>query len=403
MGLGSILSRRKNPAVLLSGLLIVSYLALFLSGCAVLPIRTSPTYYLEDLYKRISYKTAGRYRVVDIFYATCRQVDYAALPPAAFKNELAGETTYGTLDIRIDPRLRIGSVLPEQLKKNGVIELRKVENLGADDFMKKLSEAVKASPHKSLLVLIFGYKDGFEATAVKAAYFSYLLDVNTPVLLFDWPGDQPVGIAGYMKAQSEATASGRHLADVLARIHCEVGPEKLWIEASSLGCQVLCDAFDSLSKHPHLCDSQTEIDHVILAAPDVGRDEFIAKFKDELSVLSKKLTAYVSSDDDALLMSGIINRDDRLGRVKSGLKEPEQLEEARGLLYLKSMDPERFMIVDVTPINNASFKHGYYLECPEFYDDFYMRIFGIQPNANRRLYLLKFKGDTDYWVLQGSK
>ena len=71
--------------------------------------------------------------------------------------------------------------------------------------------------------------------------------------------------------------------------------------------------------------------------------------------------------------------------------------------YLKSLDPEKITVIDVTPINNASFKHGYYLESPEFFDDCYMRIFDKEPNTNRRLYLLKAKDDTDYWVLQGSK
>ena len=53
-------------------------------------------------------------------------------------------------------------------------------------------------------------------------------------------------------------------------------------------------------------------------------------------------------------------------------------------------------MIDVTPINNASFKHGYYLECAEFYDDFYMRILDAKPNINRSLYLLKKDDDGDH-------
>ena len=52
------------------------------------------------------------------------------------------------------------------------------------------------------------------------------------------------------------------------------------------------------------------------------------------------------------------------------------------------------------PVNRASFRHGYYLESPEFYDDFYMRIFDAQTNVNRRLYLLKCQDGADYWVMQ---
>ncbi|MFA5317311.1 MAG: alpha/beta hydrolase, partial [Dehalococcoidales bacterium] len=361
---------------------------------ASLPMHKGPSYSLDDIYKRLSYKTDGDYRVVDIFYATSREGN---------KPKLAKETAYGTLNIKIDPRVRIGTMLPDQLKNKGILELQDTNKLEPDAFIEQLSAAIKASPHKSLLVLVFGYKDGFEATAMKAAYFAYLLDVDTPVLLFDWPGDQPVSIGGYIKAQSLASASGPYLAEVLAKVIREAKPEKVWIEASSLGCQVACDAFGTLYKYPDFADIDTEIDHVILAAPDVGSDEFRGKFKDELMALSNKLTVYVSSDDNALLMSGFINGEKKLGRVKLRVKDPEQLEEARALLYLKSLAPERLTVIDVTPINNASFKHGYYLECPGYYDDFYMRIFGTEPRINRHLYLLKTQEGADYWVMQDPK
>ena len=374
----------------------------FLAGCSTLPIRMSQKYSLEDLYKRITYRTEGRYRVLNIFYATSRIVDRATGSLQEFKPELAKATTYGTIDMRIDPRMKIGTMLPDKLKKNGLLEMREVKILDPDLFVTQLSEAVKASPHNSVLILVFGYKDGFEATAMKAAYFAYLLDVDTPVLLFDWPGDQPVDISGYVKAQSLAAASGPYLADVLAKVVREVKPQKIWVEASSLGAQVLSDAFDQLYKYPDFADENLEIDHVLLAAPDVSQNEFSDKFKKEFEAISRKLTAYVSSDDDALLMSGMINQDTRLGRVTVRIKEPEQFEEARELLYLKSLSPDRFTIIDVTPVNDSSFKHGYYLECPEFYDDFYTRILDAKPNVNRWLYLLKSKDGTDYWVMQRS-
>lgn len=372
-----------------------------LTGCSSIPIETSSSYF-KDLYKRIRYTMDGRYRVVDIFYVTTRKSDERT-HELHFTNKLSDNVTTGELSIKIDPALKIEKMLPNRLKRQGIIGIQNVEKIEEDIFMKQLTETIKESPHKSLLVVVFGYKDDFEATAIKAAYFAYLLDINTPVLLFDWPGDQSVDIFGYKKAQAFAMASGPQLGELLVRIVREIKPEKLWIDASSLGCQVVCDAFDQMYKYPDFSDPDTEIDHVILAAPDVSQNEFDDKFKKELTALSRKLTAYVSSDDEALLVSGFLNDDKRLGRQKLRIKEPEQLDEAKGLLYLKSMDPDRVTVIDVTPINQASFKHGYYLESPEFFDDCYMRIFDTNPSANRRLYLLKFKDNTDYWVLQGNK
>jgi len=309
--------------------------------------------------------------------------------------------SYGTLNVKINPRIKIGAMLPQRLKRHGMIGIQDIRELGEEPFMKDLAAAVEASPHHSLLVVIFGFKDDFEATAIKASYFTYLLDVNTPVLLFDWPGDQPVSIGGYKKAQSLATASGPYLGDLLMQIERVINPKRLWVKASSLGCQVVCDAFDHMYKHDDMADADTEIEHVLLAAPDVGQKEFDNQFKKELAALSQKLSVYVSSNDDALLMSGFINNESRLGRQR--ISEPEQHGEARELLYLKSLEPDRIMLIDVTPINKASYRHGYYLENPEFFDDFYMRILDTKPHANRRLYLFKYQDNTDYWVLEDSK
>jgi esterase/lipase superfamily enzyme len=380
-------------------IILVACAALVLSGCANLPIIKAKSYF-ANLYKRIPYKTEGKYRIVNIFYATSRTPGANNGTSSSFGNSLSGSLAYGTLDVKINPDTTIGTMLPKSLKRHGTIGVQDVRQLDSDAFIKTLTDAVAASPHKSLLVMVFGYKDNFEATAIKASYFSYHLDVNTPVLVFDWPGDQSVSIGGYLKAQNYAKSSGPYLGALLGTIIKKVKPDKLWINASSLGSQVVCDAFETMHKDPDLADSEAEIDHVLLAAPDVSQKEFNEHFKKELTALSKKLTTYISSNDDALLMSSFINGEGRLGRQRQQ-KNPDQMDETKDILYLKSLDPDRITLIDVTPINKASYGHGYYLESPEFYDDFYLRILDKQPNTNRRLYLLKFKDNTDYWVLQG--
>lgn len=387
----------KNRSALFGKFAIVLFLFLTLAGCASIPLETSS--YIKDLYKRVPYAVEGRYRVVNFFYATDRIIERRTDAPPSFKPELDNKLSYGQIDIKIDPAVKIGAMPPTTFKNRGLIGIENIRESEESEFIKNLSEAVKSSPHKSLLVMIFGYKDGFEFTAMKTAYSMYSLDVNTPVLLFDWPGDQPVSISGYLKAQSYAKLSGPQLGGLLTKIIRDVKPENLWIEGSSLGCQIVCDAFEDMHKYPEFADADLEIDHVVLAAPDVAQNEFDVRFKNELSALSKRLTVYVSSDDDALLMSGFLSNEKKLGRQKQ--KEGEQFGEAKELLYLKSLDPDKISLIDVTPIDNASFGHGYYLECPEFFDDFYQKLLDKTPNANRRLYLLKTKDNVDYWVLRG--
>ena len=373
---------------------------LFLSGCSSFPLQQESKVNIATLYTRVPFQKEGFYRVTNIYYATCRKVkkEEGALK---FLHRMGKETRYGLLDVKIDPRMRIGKMSPARLQRQEIIGVQDVRPLDNDIFLKDLTSAVKNSPHKSLLVLAFGFKDNFEATVTKAAYFSYLLDINTPVLLFDWPGDQPVSISGYKRAQRMARDSGPYLGELLATVIRKIKPKNLWIHSSSLGCQVVCDAFEYMYKHNDLADSEAEIAQVLLAAPDVGQDEFDHQFKKEITALSGNLTTYVASDDEALLLSGLLNQDKRLGRQRT--KEHEQFEEMKDILLLKSLKPDKFDLVDVTPIDKASYKHGYYLENPEYFDDVYLRFIGKRPHANRRLFLIKYRDETDYWVLRGRK
>ncbi|MFC1576222.1 alpha/beta hydrolase [Candidatus Omnitrophota bacterium] len=373
---------------------------LLLTGCSFHPVQKAEAY-LTHLYRRIPYTIEGDYRVIDIFYASAREIKTKKDGSLKFTSKLADRPTAGRLTAKIDPTLTIGKMIPSRLRRKGIIGLQKVERLDDAVFIEQLKKAVDTSPHHSLLVTVFGYKDDFEMTSIKASYFVYLLDINTPILMFDWPGDQPVSISGYNKARKLAEPSGAYLGAVLTEIIRKVKPKELWIESSSLGCQVVCDAFEYMYRHHDLADADEEITHVILTAPDVGEDEFDERFKDEITALTERLTTYVSSNDEALLLSSIISMEKKLGRQKTiKPKEQEHFEEAKDLLYLQSLKPDKFAMVDVTPINKASYNHGYYLEAPEYFDDFYLRVRSKKVDANRRLYLIKHKDNIDYWVLR---
>ncbi len=380
------------PAVFITG----AVCALSLAGCA--SVQTTSDSYMKDLYRRIPYTVSGHYRVVDVFYATTRTHEEHSDRILPFNAQLSGKASFGRMNVKIDPSVRMGKMLPEKLKARGDLGVETANLMDEKRFMEELASAVAASPSKSLLVIVFGYKDDFESNAIKAGWFAYMLDVNTPVLLFDWPGDQALTIGGYNKAGHYAEASGSALGELLVKIEREIKPEKLWLKGSSLGCETVCEAFEYMYQHEDMRDDEAEITEVFLAAPDVSEDDFEENFERHISAFSEKLTVYVSSDDDALLMSGMITGQKRLGRQRA--QAPEEGEEAKDLLLIKSQNPDKVTIIDVTPINNSSFHHGYYLECPEFFDDLYARVYGKGSFANRRLYLLKYKDEVDYWVMQ---
>jgi hypothetical protein len=94
------------------------------------------------------------------------------------------------------------------------------------------------------LVVVHGYRETFPSALRKTAFLSHVLDIDTPVLLFDWPGDQGASLSGYRRARRVAAASGAELAAALG--WCGAGrPERIWIIANSLGGQVVVGCLPS--------------------------------------------------------------------------------------------------------------------------------------------------------------
>jgi esterase/lipase superfamily enzyme len=270
-----------------------------------------------------------------------------------------------------------------------------------------LRAAVAASPHKSLLVVVWGFRDWFQSAALKTAYTAYVLDINTPVLLFDWPGNQGDGPTGYLASQRLATQSAPDLGRVLARVIRETGSERVWLMGSSLGCQTICDAFAWLETQPDLFQGLPKIDHVVLSAPDVSAQAFDDKFSARIKALSRHLTAYVSSNDRALLISHWLNRGRQLGRLAEVSVPPEarkdqyQFEEAMELLDLQAKGLRNISVIDATPVNRTRNLHHFFTDSPEFFDDLYRHLLQPENMESRRLHTVRPGEGRTYWILWG--
>src|SRR5262249_41031464 len=178
-----------------------------------------------------------------------------------------------TFDVRISPYMPIA---PRVWFDTKHMEWADRTALSQDDCVARLRAAVQESPHKSVLVVVWGFRDWFRSAALKTAYTAYVLDVKPPVLLFDWPGNQGEGRSGYMASRQAAEKSAPDLGRVLVRILRETGAEKVWLMGSSLGCQTICDAFAWLDTQPDLVEGLPKIDHVVLSAPDFASEAFDA-------------------------------------------------------------------------------------------------------------------------------
>jgi esterase/lipase superfamily enzyme len=304
---------------------------------------------------------------------------------------------FGYFDTKIQPSLGLGMLIDATAWfQNEEIQLIEVRELEQAAFVRQARTFIQGSPYRSLLVVVHGFKEAFPSALRKTSFLSHVLDVNTPVLLFDWPGNQGSMLRGYRRAHRVAKASGTELARTLQLIIQVIQPDRLWLIANSMGGQVVADAFEQLYKKADLADAETEIENVVLTAPDVDHDEFDNQFKQEITALAKNLTVYVSSNDRALLMSRIINRGRRRGE---STLSPDQLEEAHRVADLVDPGSELITLVDVTPVNRTRNFHNFSLETPEFFDDLYLRLTNSETPRSRLIYQAQAPNGVVYWIL----
>lgn len=373
---------------------LIKYIAQNFSGLGPVPLRSAFAGRLPSVIE-------GDQRLFQFFYATNRANTEETFEGEG--NNLGDEVTTGTFDVLISPGMPIDPFVWFDLDS---MKWAGRQELAQDQFRSRLHEAVQASPQKSVLVVVWGFRDWFRSAALKTAYSAYVLDINTPVVLFDWPGNQGEGSIGYAASQLVATQSAPDLGRLLAKILRDTGAEKVWLLGSSLGCQTICDSLVWLPTQPDLFQGKPKIDHVVLSAPDVSAQAFDEKFAERIQALAKHLTAYVSSNDRALLMSHWINGNRRLGRKAEALTPPEnrvgeyEFEEALELLDLQAKGAHNFSIVDASPINSVRNLHHFFTDSPAFFDDLYQRLLQPDEIVSRRLHSVRMgpQGQA-YWIL----
>lgn len=342
------------------------------------------------------------------FFFVTNRASEGPLTESSFSNEIAAPT-HGIFNTAIEPALGIGMLInPSDWFQNEEIQVRKLAATGEAAFVAGLRAQVAASRDRSLLININGFRERFPSALRKTAFLAHVLDANLPFVVFDWPGDQGSTIRGYRRAQRLARESGADLADLIRLVHTEVQPRNLAIIANSMGGEVVVEAFLNLFEDPEFSDQPAEITHVVLTAPDVGHAAFNESFKAKMLALTEHLTVYVSSNDQALLMSRVLNRSRRLGEstIDPATLDPSRpapadvdSEDEAALVYEMMGADGRLTLIDITPVNRTRNFHNFSLETPEYFNDLFLRLANSPQPASRTLYRVQQSPSREYWVL----
>jgi esterase/lipase superfamily enzyme len=388
----------RTKKILITLVLLVTAVGLWIFSAVYKDTRTALQRAEGFLFTRMTVAQLGEQGSTRYFYITNRKpLENRQDPVDRYSSSREPELKFGAYDTRVEPNVGLGMFInPSEWFQNEEIQIRDMQTLEKDAFISQLRSVVDASPRRSVLIVVHGFREAFPSALRKTAFVGHVLDINSPVLLFDWPGNQGSSLRGYRNARNVAQESGAELAKALDLIVRDVQPETIWLMANSMGGEVVVHAFNQLYQNPEFADGPFEFEDIILTAPDISHQEFDDQFKNEIAALTRNLTVYVSSNDRALVMSRIVNRDPRRGE---STLSPDMLDEAERITRLIDPDSNLVTLVDVTPVNRTRNFHNFSLETPEFFDDLFLRLTNKQTPHSRRIYGLQTPEGKTYWVL----
>jgi len=203
-----------------------------------------------------------------------------------------------------------------------------------DAFFDEVHQRVAGSGRKEVFVFIHGFNNSFQAGAERAAQLAADLSLDGAPILYSWPSKGSV--LAYQADEQEAEVEGQiaDLAIFLDDVARRTGAARVHLIAHSMGNRFLIKALNRLAEQP--APERPSFDEVVLAAPDVGVDDFDRRWP-QIRAMGKRFTLYASKRDKALLVSGQIHKMQRIGDarklvISNGLQTIETTAASSGLL-----------------------------------------------------------------------
>lgn len=150
--------------------------------------------------------------------------------------------------------------------------------------------------HNEALIFVHGFNTTFEEALYRAAQVKYDLRYPGPVVLFSWPSMG--GVLNYPYDRESALLSRDRFIDLLQLLQEQAGIGKINVLAHSMGNFVVVDALSNYAR----AQNPRKINELIMAAPDVDRDQFMQSVE-RLARVTEGMTLYASASDRAIAAS----------------------------------------------------------------------------------------------------
>lgn len=256
------------------------------------------------------------------------------------------ESTYGFCDVQfLNGRCRgeCSLVTEDETGSSGTTQLAPLLRTGASDFYDRISDLVESAEAKEVLVFVHGFNVTLEEATARAAQICEDMPFHGVVIAFSWPSLAET--SAYLADEVVAERYFWNLGQLLARLHSVLPDETgLSVLAHSMGNRVTLRAICTLTgsmgptgtrpfmeraelrtRFPEFsswAESRIQtppLSNLIMAAPDVGREEFIS-FLSDIRHTASRLVLYSSDRDVALEGSRRIHGDYRAGDSRARIQ-----------------------------------------------------------------------------------
>ena len=292
--------------------------------------------------------------------------------------------TYGRAKVKIPFKKEQGSTA-------GMSITELIHGIGWHDFASRLTS-------NDLLVFIHGYNTSFSSAAIRCAQLAHDTNFRGEAVFFSWPSEGRV--LAYKIDKERAEENFKPLANFLQDIRLNT-EKKIHLVAHSMGTYILTNALVTLDQRMNieggLLKSKSEkvegklFGQIILAAPDIAKDDYHKKFSEHnLANLADRITLYSTENDRVLDVSQLVNTH------IEGANQPRLGDSQKSFSVIKGMDT-----VDARQeIPDQFFGHSFYAENRSLVTDIFILLnYGTHPD-DRLLQKVSDKDDNILWFIR---
>lgn len=254
--------------------------------------------------------------------------------------------------------------------------------------------AASARAEGRVLVYVHGYRERFPSIARDTAQIARMTAFDGPVIAWTWPSQGTT--VGYATDETNMYWDQRNFRAFLKDLAEQPWAREIIIVSHSLGARLVLPAIEYVDDSTSERDARN-ISNIILASPDIDREDFEREVADKLLTEAKilrerRIHIYVSSHDRALALSRQVHGYPRLGSPYCFNPDDPQA------LRLPGEEPRCYpgtggtldrpgsaglLVIDTTDVTRGASGHSNYLRSAAACRDFIAVVKGARSRPER--------------------